>query len=54
MTQTCTVHVSHAHRHGEGCGHTVIQHGDHIGYLHDGHLHWLSVVNLAHRDSLAG
>ena len=41
MTQTCTIHVGHAHRHGEGCGHTAIQHGDHIGYLHDGHLHCL-------------
>ena len=32
-------HDNHEHTHGEGCGHTRIQHGDHIDYLHDGHLH---------------
>lgn len=34
-----TPHASHAHRHAQGCGHTAIQHGDHVDYLHDGHLH---------------
>ncbi|WP_083777408.1 hypothetical protein [Coraliomargarita akajimensis] len=29
----------HDHQHGKGCGHTAIQHGDHVDYLHDGHLH---------------
>ena len=29
----------HAHQHGRGCGHTGIRHGDHVDYLHDGHLH---------------
>lgn len=33
------VHESHDHRHGAGCGHTAIEHGDHVDYLHDGHLH---------------
>lgn len=29
----------HEHQHGDGCGHTAIQHEDHVDYLHDGHLH---------------
>ncbi|MGB0416992.1 MAG: hypothetical protein ACPGKS_09095 [Coraliomargarita sp.] len=29
----------HEHQHGKGCGHTAIQHGDHVDYLHDGQLH---------------
>lgn len=29
----------HIHTHGPGCGHTAVQHGDHVDYLHDGHLH---------------
>lgn len=32
-------HPNHAHKHGPNCGHTGIQHGDHVDYLHDGHLH---------------
>lgn len=32
-------HAEHAHRHGDGCGHTAIRHEDHTDYLHDGHLH---------------
>jgi hypothetical protein len=32
-------HANHDHVHGKGCGHTAIQHGDHIDYLHDGHQH---------------
>ena len=35
----CTIHHNHPHRHGVGCGHTTIRHGDHIDYLHDGHLY---------------
>jgi hypothetical protein len=27
------------HRHGPGCGHEAIPHGDHIDYLVSGHLH---------------
>ncbi len=38
MTET-QVHHDHPHRHGPGCGHTTLQHADHIDYLHDGHLH---------------
>ena len=29
----------HDHRHGPGCGHEAIPHGDHVDYLVDGHLH---------------
>jgi hypothetical protein len=32
-------HANHSHQHGPGCGHTAVQHGDHVDYLHDGHLH---------------
>ncbi|HCM1918382.1 TPA: hypothetical protein N3A33_004391, partial [Salmonella enterica subsp. salamae serovar 28:r:e,n,z15] len=32
-------HENHPHQHGKGCGHTAIRHGDHVDYLHDGHLH---------------
>lgn len=32
-------HENHPHQHGEGCGHTAVRHGDHVDYLHDGHLH---------------
>ncbi len=28
----------HAHIHGPGCGHLTVQHGDHVDYLHNGHL----------------
>ena len=27
-----------SHIHGPGCGHTVVQHGDHVDYLDHGHL----------------
>ena len=27
------------HKHGEGCGHEPVPHGDHVDYLVDGHLH---------------
>ncbi|CAN5891159.1 metal ABC transporter permease [soil metagenome] len=29
----------HPHRHGEGCGHLAVEHGDHVDYVHDGHRH---------------
>lgn len=32
-------HDDHSHQHGPACGHTAIKHGDHVDYLHDGHLH---------------
>ena len=31
--------VEHRHKHGPGCGHVAIEHGDHIDYVHDGHRH---------------
>lgn len=36
---THRIHDDHAHVHGPGCGHTAIHHGEHVDYLHDGHLH---------------
>ncbi|MBV9703017.1 MAG: helix-turn-helix transcriptional regulator [Methylobacteriaceae bacterium] len=33
------IHANHPHKHGPGCGHIAIKHGDHVDYLHDGHLH---------------
>jgi hypothetical protein len=33
------IHDQHEHVHGNSCGHTKIQHHDHVDYLHDGHLH---------------
>ncbi len=32
-------HVSHEHVHDRWCGHAQVEHGDHLDYLHDGHLH---------------
>lgn len=32
-------HANHDHKHGPACGHTAVKHGDHVDYLHDGHLH---------------
>ncbi|MCG8649285.1 MAG: hypothetical protein MI861_05605 [Pirellulales bacterium] len=36
------VHENHEHQHGPNCEHTGIQHGDHVDYLHDGHLHHMA------------
>ncbi len=32
-------HDDHSHRHGPGCGHESVRHGDHSDYVHDGHRH---------------
>jgi DNA-binding transcriptional ArsR family regulator len=37
---TMKTHDHHPHQHGPKCGHTAIKHEDHVGYLHDGHLHF--------------
>jgi zinc transport system permease protein len=29
----------HQHRHRDGCGHPVVQHGDHADFIHEGHRH---------------
>jgi zinc transport system permease protein len=29
----------HDHAHGEQCDHPAVRHGDHVDYVHDGHLH---------------
>jgi hypothetical protein len=33
------IHLNHNHQHGPNCGHISVQHGDHVDYLHDGHMH---------------
>jgi len=32
-------HHDAAHKHGPGCGHEAVPHGDHTDYLVEGHLH---------------
>ncbi|MGB1803825.1 MAG: hypothetical protein ACPHQB_06830, partial [Miltoncostaeaceae bacterium] len=39
MTTTHHTHEGHGHEHSPGCGHTAGRHGDHVDYLHDGHMH---------------
>jgi hypothetical protein len=39
MSNEHKIHAGHTHVHGAGCGHTAVKHGDHVDYLHDGHLH---------------
>ena len=34
----CNAHTKE-HRHGPGCGHEAVPHGDHLDYLAEGHLH---------------
>jgi hypothetical protein len=36
---TCKEHET-GHRHGTGCGHQAIPHGDHVDYVVGGHLHF--------------
>lgn len=36
---SCSHHDHSGHTHGTGCGHTAVEHGDHVDHLHDGHLH---------------
>ena len=39
VNDTCNIHDHHEHQHGETCGCKTVKHGDHIDYVHDGHLH---------------
>lgn len=39
VSDTCNIHSHHDHQHGEECGCKRVQHGDHVDYVHDGHLH---------------
>lgn len=38
-THACRGHEA-GHRHGSGCGHEAVPHGDHVDYLVNGHLHF--------------
>ena len=33
------VSTAHRHAHDKKCGHPAVEHGDHVDYVHDGHLH---------------
>jgi zinc transport system permease protein len=33
------VSTAHRHAHEPKCGHPAVEHGDHVDYVHDGHLH---------------
>jgi hypothetical protein len=35
----CTAEIRCSHKHGPGCGHEAVPHGDHVDYLVDGRLH---------------
>lgn len=37
-SHSCGAHPA-THKHGAGCGHEAVPHGDHVDYLVDGHLH---------------
>jgi hypothetical protein len=39
MPSSHQTHDEHDHQHAPDCGHTSVQHGDHVDYVHDGHLH---------------
>ena len=38
-SDSCNIHDHHDHQHGDTCGCKTVKHGDHIDYIHDGHLH---------------
>ena len=38
-TRDHLTHAEHPHHHDANCGHIAVKHGDHVDYLHDGHLH---------------
>jgi hypothetical protein len=48
------IHEDHPHQHAPDCGHASAQHGDHVDYFHDGHVHvsdegrWRECENAAH------
>ena len=35
----CPSKDPHPHVHGPNCGHQMVEHDDHIDYVHDGHFH---------------
>lgn len=37
-SHNCGAHPA-SHKHGTGCGHDTVPHGDHVDYLVSGHLH---------------
>jgi hypothetical protein len=41
------------HKHGPGCGHEAVPHGDHVDYLVDGHLHHPHSGHCDHHGNIA-
>lgn len=39
MTDTHAERTLAEHTHGADCGHTSVEHDDHVDYIHDGHKH---------------
>jgi hypothetical protein len=39
VSDPCNIHQHHDHQHGDTCGCKQVKHGDHVDYVHDGHLH---------------
>jgi hypothetical protein len=48
----CTGHDAN-HKHGPGCGHPAVPHGDHVDYLVDGHLHHPHGTHCDHHGALS-
>jgi hypothetical protein len=48
----CGAH-DHGHRHGPGCGHEAIPHGNHVDYVVEGHLHHPHVDHCDHHGKVA-
>ncbi len=46
-------HTDHPHFHGQDCGHKAVVHGDHVDYLHDGHLHHQSADGVVTEHALS-
>lgn len=45
-------HENHAHIHGVNCGHIAVQHGNHVDFLHDGHLHHQTTAGFVEEHTL--
>jgi hypothetical protein len=51
-SHACAAHDA-SHRHGPGCGHEAVPHGDHVDYLVAGHLHHPHSGHCDHHGALA-
>jgi hypothetical protein len=39
MTTEHAIHPKYTQERGAECGHTIIEHNDHVDFLHNGHMH---------------